>query len=89
SGARAIVIDRQFLDTFQAMDERPDGLDAARVVVVDGSAPEIQGPEGLPSFEALLAAAPETSCLDETVTPDDLVNLQYTSGTTGFPKGCM
>ncbi|MEV0585548.1 AMP-binding protein [Nonomuraea sp. NPDC050310] len=23
------------------------------------------------------------------VGPDDLVNLQYTSGTTGFPKGCM
>ncbi|QCI67197.1 class I adenylate-forming enzyme family protein [Phreatobacter stygius] len=84
SGARAMIIDRQFLDTFQAMDERPEGLDDTRVVVIDGVAPA-----GMASFEALVAAAPETSCLDATVTPDDLVNLQYTSGTTGFPKGCM
>ena len=25
----------------------------------------------------------------DTVDPDDLLNIQYTSGTTGFPKGCM
>ena len=25
----------------------------------------------------------------EKVGPDDLINIQYTSGTTGFPKGCL
>ncbi|CEJ11864.1 Long-chain-fatty-acid--CoA ligase [bacterium YEK0313] len=84
SGARAMVIDRQFLDVFLAMETRPEALADARVVVVDGAAPA-----GMAAFEALVAAAPETSCLDGTVTPDDLANLQYTSGTTGFPKGCM
>ncbi|MGW0590798.1 AMP-binding protein [Streptosporangium sp. NPDC002607] len=31
---------------------------------------------------------PAPSVLDET-RPDDLLNIQYTSGTTGLPKGCM
>ncbi|MDJ0429091.1 AMP-binding protein, partial [Rhodococcus fascians] len=26
---------------------------------------------------------------DVAITPDTLANLQYTSGTTGFPKACM
>ncbi len=40
---------------------------------------------GDPSWDALVAATldpvrPELSC-------DDPINIQYTSGTTGFPKG--
>ena len=27
--------------------------------------------------------------IEATITPDDVVNMQYTSGTTGFPKGVM
>jgi len=37
-------------------------------------------------FEAFLAATPDDVPLPE-VTPDDPVQIQYTSGTTGFPKG--
>jgi len=33
-----------------------------------------------------LATAPDQAVLPE-VTPDDIVQIQYTSGTTGFPKG--
>jgi crotonobetaine/carnitine-CoA ligase len=28
-------------------------------------------------------------CSIDSIQPDDLLNLQYTSGTTGFPKACM
>lgn len=31
----------------------------------------------------------ELAALQKTVDPDDVVNMQYTSGTTGFPKGVM
>ncbi len=34
-------------------------------------------------------AAASRSCELPEIGPGDLVNLQYTSGTTGFPKGCM
>lgn len=51
-------------------------------------------PEGLMPYEALREKAVEISEaeLDEreaSVGPDDVINMQYTSGTTGFPKGVM
>ena len=40
------------------------------------------------SFNALLSDSPIDSP-PITITPESLANLQYTSGTTGQPKGCM
>lgn len=45
-------------------------------------------PDGLIDMRQEMAAAP-ASYPDEPVGPGDLLNVQYTSGTTGFPKGCM
>jgi len=51
-------------------------------------------PEGLMPYEALREKAAEVSEADldareSQVGLDDVINMQYTSGTTGFPKGVM
>jgi fatty-acyl-CoA synthase len=51
-------------------------------------------PEGFMSYADLKARAEEVSdaelsALESVLDPDDVINMQYTSGTTGFPKGVM
>lgn len=51
-------------------------------------------PQGMLSFKDMLALGDSISDgqLEErmrSLSPDDVINMQYTSGTTGFPKGVM
>jgi fatty-acyl-CoA synthase len=73
----------------------PGGLASAALphlkkIVFLGSPP---GP-GFHGYEEVLALAEETPAADfearrAALDPDDVINMQYTSGTTGFPKGVM
>lgn len=50
--------------------------------------------QGLYNYEEVLNLAPqiplsELETLQNSQTPDEVINIQYTSGTTGFPKGVM
>jgi fatty-acyl-CoA synthase len=51
-------------------------------------------PEGLIPYQALAAAAAnvppgDLDALGSAINLDDVINMQFTSGTTGFPKGVM
>jgi long-chain acyl-CoA synthetase len=77
-----LVIDQERLPTLYAMAKRPTTLSDAQVLV-PGGAP------GHSAWEDLLADAADSAMAAASVGLDDLLNIQYTSGTTGFPKGCM
>ncbi|SLN71484.1 putative sulfoacetate--CoA ligase [Falsiruegeria litorea R37] len=77
SDAQALIIGDQFLPGLQEMTNRPDIL-TDPMVVVSGELGDLETGEELADFDPGYA-----------VTAHDLANLQYTSGTTGFPKGCM
>ena len=60
-----------------------------RVIFIGDSCPPDVGPyHQLRDFAVALADAELEKC-ERTVHVDDVINMQYTSGTTGFPKGVM
>ena len=78
-----LVIDESGLSTLGAMRQRPERLTERHVIVVGG------GALGRLAWEDLLAKESNTFTGGAPACLDDLLNIQYTSGTTGFPKGCM
>jgi len=83
SGASLMILDAAFVDTFRAMENRPAPLTDDRVLVLDAC------PAGMKPFDTLFAEASVALPPNPDISPDALMNIQYTSGTTGFPKGCM
>jgi crotonobetaine/carnitine-CoA ligase len=80
--AQFLVLDDERLATLAALPERQRALTDDRVFVVGTPGP------GQRRWDALLESE-GTSLPRDAVDCDDLMNIQYTSGTTGFPKGCM
>lgn len=89
----AILENQEVLERWEAVRAQLPRLE--QVVLLDASEDDL--PEGVTSWEALLARGAELLDSDpETVTrsaaevtPSDLATLIYTSGTTGHPKGVM
>ncbi len=81
---RFLVIDESLLPAFEAMQDRPALLTDDHVIVCGD-------PGGQPwhSWEDLRGSGNPDFVSDAELTGDTLLNIQYTSGTTGFPKGCM
>ncbi|MGE0717165.1 MAG: class I adenylate-forming enzyme family protein [Alphaproteobacteria bacterium] len=78
------VVDETCLPVFLAATERPAALTDAHIVAV-GEAPV----PGLAAWARLWEQASDAFAPTERVTGDDPINVQYTSGTTGMPKGCL
>lgn len=84
SNTEWLVIDEQLLKCLDGMERRPARLNEQRIIVVGKS-----GARDYHEFEVLQDGGNPNFQPDEMAGLEDLMNIQYTSGTTGLPKGCM
>lgn len=84
SDASFLVIDEEHVPLFQSLADRPAALTDDHVVV--RGRPVLPGSH---AWSALCAGGAAHFAPSEPVLGGDLINVQYTSGTTGFPKGCL
>ena len=83
SDASFLVIHVECLSALDGLAALPPALAPERVFVAGGA----HGRFG--RWESLANRQPVDVQFDAAIELDDLMNIQYTSGTTGFPKGCM
>ena len=81
---RWLVVDAACLPSVEALDPLPGMLAPERIVVVGDCGGRYR------DWQSLFASdeAPQAP-VSAPVALDDVANIQYTSGTTGFPKGCI
>jgi fatty-acyl-CoA synthase len=81
SGARVLCVHSDYLDAVDGIRDDIPGVE--RYVALEGAR------EGWLDYEALLAAADPAGFSPPAIDEDDLVTINYTSGTTAMPKGVM
>ena len=84
SGAKVLVFDSEFADTVRAMSGDIPGVET--LVQVADAAPFADDVESV-DYEDFLSSAPEGDFRDALDSELDAVAINYTSGTTGLPKG--
>lgn len=84
SDASFLVIHAECMPALTGLEAIPPGLLPERVLVVGGG-----GPAGSVDWAKISEGESDDFTESEEVSIDDLMNIQYTSGSTGLPKGCM
>jgi len=80
-----LVVDADLLPAFEAMSQRPLQLTDERVIVFDENS--LTSPYA--HWQTLMDRGDKHYRPAWNISGEDLMNIQYTSGSTGFPKGCM
>ena len=84
SGAKVLVFDTEFADTVRRMRDDIPGVETfVQVVDTHPMADDIPGPE----YEEFLASSPPGEHREALDSELDAITINYTSGTTGMPKG--
>jgi acyl-CoA synthetase (AMP-forming)/AMP-acid ligase II len=84
SDAEVVAIDREHLEALQQLEGAAAPVPRERTIVHGGPA------RGYPTdWHALIEAASPVAPSNRNVDLDQLASIQFTSGSTSFPKGCM
>ncbi len=89
SGARILIVDAELGPVLEPVKESLQTVEL--VVTVDDSefAPDCRRVFDGPEYEEFISVEPDTSLAYRVPQEDDLYSINYTSGTTGRPKGVM
>jgi len=83
SDSEFIIAENKFLPIINDMQSLPEHISNDQIIVVD-----YQG-GGFKNWQSISISGKANFIPDWDIQSNDLLNIQYTSGTTGFPKGCM
>ncbi|MGE0096520.1 MAG: class I adenylate-forming enzyme family protein [Alphaproteobacteria bacterium] len=83
SDADFFIVHESLRSIYEAIPDKPPRISKDRIVVIEGAG------SGYKVWDDLVNAASPDFTPQDPVNADDVLNIQYTSGTSGFPKGCL